>query len=86
MGWTEQEFNERLDAQDRRCSICKSKFDPDSRARHSARFDHCHVTGQGRGIICNVCNIGIGLLGDDPDRLEVAVAYLRAPLMEMVHG
>lgn len=86
MGWTEREFNERLDAQDRRCSICEHKFDLDPRTRHSGRFDHCHLTGKGRGIICNVCNIGIGLMGDDPDRLEVAVAYLRAPLMEVAHA
>ena len=38
--------------------------------------DHCHDTGRIRGVLCQNCNRGIGLLGDDPVRLEKAVRYL----------
>lgn len=28
-------------------------------------LDHCHGTHVFRGWICNLCNIGLGALGDD---------------------
>jgi Recombination endonuclease VII len=39
-------------------------------------LDHDHVTGQFRGWLCNKCNVGIGMLGDDLASLRRAVAYL----------
>lgn len=30
-----------------------------------------------RGLTCRSCNIGMGNLGDDPERLEAAARYLR---------
>lgn len=50
------------------CQICGSPAEA---------LDHCHTTGKIRGGLCQGCNRGIGLLGDDPDRLESAAAYLR---------
>jgi len=40
--------------------------------------DHDHVTGKIRGLLCNKCNMGIGLLQDDPMLLEFARIYLLA--------
>lgn len=39
--------------------------------------DHNHATGAVRGPLCSRCNVGIGMLGDDPERLEEAARYLR---------
>ena len=39
-------------------------------------IDHDHATGQFRGWLCNKCNIGIGMLGDDIKILRAAVQYL----------
>ena len=39
--------------------------------------DHCHTTGRVRGILCMMCNIGAGAMGDDPSRAERLVAYLK---------
>lgn len=41
-------------------------------------IDHDHETGEVRGLLCSVCNISIGLLGDDLGRIEAAALYLES--------
>ena len=38
--------------------------------------DHDHKTGKVRGLLCNNCNTGIGLLKESPDILRNAIKYL----------
>ena len=40
-------------------------------------IDHNHETGKVRGVLHNSCNRAIGLLGDNPNRLEALAKYLR---------
>ncbi len=75
-GITSDDYSRLLEQQNGKCAIC------DSQKSISGRFkffcvDHDHDTGKIRGLLCGKCNAGIGLLGDDPDRLEAATAYLR---------
>jgi hypothetical protein len=42
----------------------------------SANVDHCHSTGQIRGVLCCECNTGIGKLGDNAEGVRRALAYL----------
>ena len=51
------------------CSICGSS--------KSKCIDHDHETGEVRGLLCNKCNAGIGLLGDTYDKVQAAANYLR---------
>jgi len=72
--WYDQKFKE----QDGKCAICRR---PES-ARQKGKVqrlavDHDHRTNQPRALLCAGCNRGIGLFGDDPDRLEAAARYLR---------
>lgn len=52
------------------CGICEEVF---SKTPH---VDHCHKTGEVRGLLCGRCNKGMGLFRDSPDVLERAKQYL----------
>lgn len=70
------DYNRMLKEQDGVCAICKSD-DPKSPERVGYWYvDHCHTTGKVRGLLCNSCNRGVGLLGDDISNLERAILYL----------
>lgn len=40
-------------------------------------LDHCHTTGQMRGVLCSPCNQAIGMMEDDIERLAAAIEYLK---------
>jgi hypothetical protein len=60
-----------LKDQNNKCSICPTEL-----TFTSAHIDHCHKTGQIRGILCSKCNHGIGLFKDSPNLLRLAIKYL----------
>ena len=55
-----------------RCASCHS----DKPGPTDWHVDHDHSTGKVRGIICNDCNLALGLACDDPDILRKLTAYL----------
>ena len=56
------------------CMICESKF-KDSRDRH---IDHCHDSGNIRGILCRSCNVMLGYAKDNPQKLLNGIKYLES--------
>lgn len=66
-----EDYETHLAAQGGGCAICGT---PPGKRRH--HIDHDHQTGAIRGILCNRCNTGIGLLGEDIALMERAAAYL----------
>jgi Recombination endonuclease VII len=54
------------------CAICK-KHESET---GTLCLDHCHDTGEIRGLLCRKCNAGIGLLGDNLETVRAATAYL----------
>lgn len=60
------------------CAICGKK---------STHIDHNHVTGRVRAALCRNCNTGLGMFGDDQDRLLRAARYIifHTKTKEMIH-
>lgn len=52
-----------------RCDICGGVMS-------APHVDHCHTSGEIRGLLCSNCNTGLGLFKDSPERLQAAIAYL----------
>ncbi|MFJ8084480.1 endonuclease VII domain-containing protein [Streptomyces sp. NPDC096205] len=67
-GLTEAERDEMIASQMGLCVICLKV--------PAGHVDHCHKTGKVRGVLCFNCNSAIGKLGDDPDAVRRAAAYL----------
>ncbi|MFF7644529.1 endonuclease domain-containing protein [Streptomyces canus] len=67
-GLTEAERDEMVASQMGLCVICLKA--------PAVHVDHCHKTGRVRGVLCFNCNSAIGKLGDDPDAVRRAAAYL----------
>lgn len=62
------------ESQNNRCEICGVDLDSIDPRRISV--DHHHETGLIRGLLCNPCNVGLGMLKDSPDNLRAAIRYL----------
>lgn len=56
------------------CAICRRK--PNAKARTLA-VDHCHKTGDVRGLLCYACNTALGAVGDNLAGVMRFVRYLR---------
>ena len=54
------------------CDACDGAPDK-GRALH---FDHCHQKGHFRGWLCRECNLALGNVRDDRNRLLKLIAYL----------
>ncbi len=73
-GITEIDYTRMLTEQDGKCAICSTSA-PTGRWKVFA-VDHCHTTNTIRGLLCNECNRGMGLMKDDASRLRMAAEYL----------
>ena len=67
-GLTLEDFDAMLASQGGGCAIC-GRTDADN-------VDHDHVTGRVRGILCFNCNVAIGHVANDEDRMAAAIGYL----------
>ena len=74
-GLTSEKYNQMVENQGGVCAICKTKPNFNKWKKRFA-IDHCHTTGRVRGLLCDACNRGIGMLKDDPSILENAIKYL----------
>lgn len=97
-GLTAERFGQLLIVQGNGCAICGGTEITTGRWRgehpRDLHVDHDHATEQVapdgrvtatvRGLLCNRCNVVLGLMDDDPDRLIRAAEYLKNPPALMV--
>lgn len=72
-GITEEDYDKMFKEQQGCCAICKLHQKDYSRNLH---IDHCHTTGKVRGLLCNSCNLGLGMFKDSIDLMNTAIKYL----------
>ena len=61
--------------QNGKCVICKQRIE-----YSKINTDHNHRTGKVRGLLCHLCNIGLGAFRDNSQILANAIEYLRETL------
>ncbi len=69
---SEDDFNYLLSKQNYRCYICNIV---PTRDRH-LNVDHCHTTGKVRKLLCDKCNMALGLVNDSKETLLKMFNYL----------
>ena len=70
-GLTLTVYNRLLAEQDGKCAICQEPF------IITPRVDHNHRTGEVRGLLCRLCNTGLGHFRENKELLKAAVIYLK---------
>ncbi len=79
-GLTLQEYLQILAAQDDVCPICLRQLDGQATAiDHDARCcpGRRSCGSCVRGVLHRNCNVGLGMLGDDPETLSRAASYVK---------
>jgi Recombination endonuclease VII len=72
-GITLDQWNAMLIEQAGRCEICADPF----AGKNDPAVDHDHATGVVRKLLCIQCNTGLGYFKESPQRLQLAIEYLR---------
>lgn len=68
---TVEEYAAMFAAQGGRCAICRGEP-----GRKPLAIDHCHATHGVRALLCTACNLALGLMRDNPERLRAAADYV----------
>lgn len=79
-GITEDQYNVLLKNQNNSCAICnitEESYRIVHKRNNVFAIDHCHLTGNIRGLLCSKCNTGIGQFDDSIENLFKAIYYLK---------
>ncbi len=77
-GITIEFYDNLIKSQENKCKICGSPPNKEGPIQNqSLHIDHCHITGKVRGLLCHLCNRGIGLFKESIDLMEKALEYLK---------
>ena len=71
---TLDDYNIMLFEQDGCCAICNTHH---TELKQTLAVDHCHTTGNVRGLLCMHCNQALGKFKDNTKILQNAIKYLK---------
>ena len=74
--WPDGLFDIVFDKQNGKCAICDVSLVKEGRVANVASADHCHNKLIPRGVLCALCNRGLGNFKDNTNYLEKAIEYL----------
>ena len=74
-GLSLEDYSKMFDEQNGKCKICNKTQDYKLLA-----VDHCHSTGEIRGLLCNNCNVALGLLQEQESIIQSMISYLKKRL------
>jgi hypothetical protein len=57
------------------CDAC-GRSKEEAATERAFHIDHCHDKGHVRGVLCSYCNVALGMMLDDPIRIEKLKMYL----------
>ena len=75
-GITVEQYEQMIVQQENRCAICSKHYDDFNGRGKNFHIDHCHESGEVRGLLCSNCNTGLGQFKDNVKALENAIIYL----------
>jgi hypothetical protein len=73
-GLHQDDYDRMLEAQNGRCAICGTDR-PGGRG-YAFHVDHCHDSGDVRGLLCHGCNVSLGHFKHSEAVLRSAIQYL----------
>jgi len=72
-GISVEEYNKMLEEQEGRCFLCEK-----THSRRMLNVDHCHTSGKIRRLLCDRCNMAMGLIKDDAALANKMAGYINA--------
>lgn len=73
-GITLDQYNQMFQSQGGRCGICEVH---QTELTKALCVDHCHKTSKIRGLLCDLCNRGLGSFRDSENLFISAAKYIR---------
>lgn len=76
---TLDQYDELRRHQDYKCGICRAD---EADFKNGMAVDHCHRTGEVRGLLCWKCNRALGRFEDSVERVQQAAIYVTSTPVE----
>ena len=81
-GLTLDEYHALVERQNFLCAVCLEEPQVTYGGSHDGfHIDHDHKTERVRGLLCDKCNVAIGMLRDSPEFARSAASYLERTIL-----
>ena len=71
-----EEYDQMVELQGDKCALCPATKPGGKHNNANWCVDHDHVTGKVRELLCNDCNMVLGIIKDSPEHLGRMITYI----------